>query len=155
MVTQLVRRARDEIAAKTEVAAPAAIRVTMHPSVESFARATGQPWWTSGATDRSAIDLLPVTILQQRGQLERTIRHEVAHVLVDEALSKRPMWVREGAASYFASPNPTRGAGLTRRSARGRRIPATDVGRRSPRCYARAEACFRRQIADGKAWRDD
>ena len=57
--------------------------MTVHPTVEAFARATGQPWWVSGATDGTNIDLLPLTILRQRGQLERTIRHEVAHVLVD------------------------------------------------------------------------
>jgi hypothetical protein len=154
VMTALVRRARDEIAVKAGVAAPAAIRVTIHPSVESFARATGQPWWVSGATDRSAIELMPVTILQQRGQVERTIRHEVAHVLIDDALSTRPMWVREGAALYFANASPV--------AVRPEKIvcPAdaeflrpTSAGAHRA-AYARAEACFRRQIAAGKNWRD-
>jgi SpoIID/LytB domain protein len=154
LVTQLVRRARDEIAARAGVAAPTAIRVTIHPSVESFGRTTGQPWWTSGATEQRAIDLLPVTILQQRGQLERTIRHEVAHVLVDDTLSKRPMWVREGAAFYFATPNPSTvrpNRTVCPRDAEFLRPTSAGAHRDA---YARAEACFRRQILEGKAWRD-
>lgn len=30
---------------------PARLRVTAHPTVDSFGRATGQPWWVSGATE--------------------------------------------------------------------------------------------------------
>jgi SpoIID/LytB domain protein len=154
VVLQMVRRARDEIAAKTGVKPPAAIRVTVHPNVESFGRATGQPWWVSGATDQSAIDLLPVAVLQQRGQFERTIRHEVAHVLIDSALSDRPMWVREGAALYFSNPAAAR--------ERPTRVQCPDdaeflrpVSAGAHRdAYARAEACFRRQVIDGRSWRD-
>ncbi|HYU78138.1 MAG TPA: SpoIID/LytB domain-containing protein, partial [Vicinamibacterales bacterium] len=104
-VLQLVRRARDQLASAIAVTAPREINVTVHPSVESFARATGQPWWVSGASDDNSIDLVPVSLLRQRGQLERAIRLEVAHVLLDGRLSTRPIWVREGAASYFAGPS--------------------------------------------------
>jgi SpoIID/LytB domain protein len=153
-VLQLVRKARDEIAATTGVRPPAAIRVTVHPNVESFGRASGQPWWVSGATERSAIELLPLTVLQQRGQFERTIRHEVAHVLLDGALNGKPMWVREGAALYFANP--------TRAGERTNRVRCPDdaellrpISAGAHRdAYARAESCFRRQILDGKPWRD-
>jgi hypothetical protein len=127
--------------------------VTVHPTVESFGRATGQPWWMSGATDGATIDLLPITVLRQQGQLERTIRHEIAHVLLDAALAKRPMWVREGAAAYYARPANARAsaadrvacptdAELTRALSAGAQRDA----------YARAEACFARAIASGKRW---
>lgn len=150
----LLGRARDEIARQANVAAPASIRVTVHPSVESFGRATGQPWWVSGATLGTAIDLLPLSILRQQGQLERTIRHEVAHALIDATLASRPMWVREGAAFYFAAPDAPAPAG---------RRPAcpTDAELLRPvsagaqrEAYARAETCFRMAIADGKNWKD-
>jgi SpoIID/LytB domain protein len=154
LVMQMVRRARDEIASKTGVKPPAAIRVTVHPNVESFGRVTGQPWWVSGATDESAIDLLPVTVLQQRGQFERTIRHEVAHVLIDSALANKPMWVREGAALYFSNPATT--------TERPNRVqcpedaeflrPISAGAHRD--AYGRAEACFRRQVLDGRSWRE-
>jgi hypothetical protein len=153
-LTALILRSRDEIAKLTGVT-PAHLRVTVHPTVDSFGRATGQPWWVSGATDGSSIDLLPITVLRQQGQLERTVRHEVAHALLDGALAKRPMWVREGAAVYFATP-------AAARQEKPERVPCpTDVELLRPisagaqrDAYARAEACFARAIADGKRWNE-
>lgn len=154
VVLSLIRRSRDEIAKLTGAVAPAKLKVTVHPSVDSFNRATGQPWWVSGATAGAEIDLLPITVLRQQGQLERTIRHEVTHALLDAALAKRPMWVREGAAAYFARPDgssskPARvecpsDLELTRPLSAGAQRDA----------YARAEACFARAMADGKKWAD-
>ncbi len=148
----LIRRSRDEIAKSTGASAPQ-LRVTVHPSVESFGRATGQPWWVSGATDGAAIDLLPIAIMRQQGQVERTVRHEVTHALLDSALAQRPMWVREGAAAYFA-------ASPAARATRPSRVPCpTDAELLRPvsagaqrDAYARAESCFARAIADGKRW---
>jgi stage II sporulation protein D len=151
-LADLVRSARDAIASSTTVGAPATIRVTVHPTVEAFGRATGQPWWVSGATDGTSIDLLPLTILRQRGQLDRTIRHEVAHVLLDSTLRGRPLWVREGAAFYFADPTPA--AELVSHPS----CPKDDEFLRPisagahRAAYARAESCFRRAIANGKPW---
>lgn len=153
-LVQLVRAARDQIAGTAGVKPPASIRVTVHPTVEAFGRATGQPWWVSGATDRVDIDLVPLGILRQRGQLERTIRHEVAHVLVDARIDHRPLWVREGAALYFADP-------ATAPASRGRTScprdeeflrPVSAGAHRS--AYARAEACFRRAVSEGRRWQD-
>jgi SpoIID/LytB domain protein len=153
-IMQLIRMARDEVAAKAAVKTPAVIRATVHPTVEAFARATGQPWWVSGATDGTSIDLLPLTILRQRGQLERTIRHEVAHVLIDAALTGRPLWVREGAVFYFADPAaseapPLRGGCPTDEEF----LRPLSAGTHRA-AYARAEACFRRAMAQGKRWSD-
>jgi hypothetical protein len=161
----LVRRARDEMATATGQTAPAVLRLTVHPTVESFGRATGQPWWVSGATSGAEISLLPVAILEQRGQLERTVRHEVAHALLDSILAGRPMWVREGAANYFSQT-----AGLSAEALKKAEVGSRTAG--SPRvtcptdaellrpvsagaqrdAYARAAACFARQIGSGKKW---
>ena len=92
-------------------------------------------------------------MLRQQGQLDRTIRHEVTHALLDGALAKRPMWVREGAAAYYSRaasanrPKPERTAcpsdvELLRPVSAGAQRDA----------YARAEACFARGIAEGKRW---
>jgi stage II sporulation protein D len=149
----LVRKSRDEIAALTGVK-PQTLRVTVHPTVDSFGRATGQPWWVSGATQGSAIDLLPLTVLRQQGQLERTVRHEVSHALLDAALADRPMWVREGAAAYFANP-----AARTAKPPRvscpsdAELLRALSAGAQRD-AYARAEACFARAIAEGKRWHE-
>ncbi len=150
----LIRRSRDEIARATGVKAQT-LRVTVHPTVESFGRATGQPWWVSGATSAAAIDVLSVAALRRQGQLERTVRREVAHALLDAALANKPMWVREGAAAYFADPAPGK-----RPEGRPARVPCpTDIELLRPisagaqrEAYSRAEACFARAIAEGKRW---
>jgi SpoIID/LytB domain protein len=147
----LIRKTSEELAKLTGVTIPP-LRVTVHPTVDSFGRATGQPWWVSGATSASTIDLLPLTVLRQQGQLERTVRHEVAHALLDAALAKKPMWVREGAAAYFANRAAV--------DARPDRVECpSDIELLRPisagaqrEASARAEACFARAIADGKRW---
>jgi SpoIID/LytB domain protein len=157
---KLLRASRDDIARLTGVTPPASLRVTVHPSVDSFGRATGQPWWVSGATDGTSIDLLPLTVLRQQGQLERTVRHEMAHALLDGVLAERPMWVREGAAAYFAHPPGTRPEAPG--AARPERVPCpADVELLRPisagaqrDAYARAEACFARAIAEGRRWNE-
>lgn len=151
-VVALIRQSRDEIAKAAGVAAPA-VRITVHPTVDSFGRATGQPWWVSGATEGATIDLLPIAVLRQQGQLERTIRHELTHVLLDAALAKRPMWVREGAAAYFARPatarltNPERVTCPTENEF----LRALSAGAQRD-AYARAETCFARAIGEGRRW---
>ncbi|HUQ87255.1 MAG TPA: SpoIID/LytB domain-containing protein [Vicinamibacterales bacterium] len=152
-VLSLIRRSRDEIAKATGVTVPPRLRVTIHPSVESFGRATGQPWWVSGATDGAAIDLLPITILRQQGQLDRTVRHEVTHALLDASLAKQPMWVREGAAAYFATAESARQVKAARTDCPADIELLRPVSAGAQRdAYARAEACFARAIADGKRW---
>jgi len=151
----LIRRARDATAKATGRPAPSTLRVTVHPNVESFGRATGQPWWVSAATTGTEIDVLPIALLKQRGQLERTLQHEVVHAMLDQALASRPMWVREGAAIYFSRDASQRGdAGTTSRVS----CP-TDADLLQPvsagaqrDAYARAEACFARAVASGKRW---
>jgi SpoIID/LytB domain protein len=155
-VLRAVVAARQDIASRTGIAAPALIRVTVHPTVESFGRTTGQPWWVSAATLGAAIDMLPSTILRRQGLLERTLRHEIAHVLIDERLAGRPMWVREGAALYFSSPPDPATARPDGRvscpSDQELLRPVSAGGQRD--AYARAEACFRRAIANGRHWYD-
>jgi hypothetical protein len=161
-VAAMIRRARDEIAAASGVTPPPVIRVTVHSEPAAFARATGLPWWTAGATAGNEIALLPTAVLTERGQLERTIRHEVAHVLLDASLTGKPLWVREGAALHFAgagawaASDPEPGArGPTPEAA----CPTDPELRRSTSqeaqriAYAGAEACFRRQLAAGVPWR--
>ena len=92
-------------------------------------------------------------MLRQQGQLERTIRHEITHVLLDGALAKRPMWVREGAAAYYARPSGARLANPDRVSCPtdSELTRALSAGAQRD-AYARAEICFARALADGKKW---
>jgi SpoIID/LytB domain protein len=149
----LIRKTADEIARATGVTVPA-LRVTVHGSVDSFGRATGESWWVTGSTSGASIDLLPIAILRQQGQLERTLRRELAHALLDGALSQRPVWVREGAAAYFANTNRPP-------AVRDRVSCPEDLELLRPisagaerEASARAEACFARGIAEGKRWNE-
>ena len=90
-------------------AAVANITLRFHPTTDDYERATGQAWFTSGAVVNNELHLLPLAVLRDRGVLERTIRHELVHVMTDSALGKRPAWVREGAAIYFAGERPIPG----------------------------------------------
>jgi hypothetical protein len=150
-LVKLLQQSRDDIAKETGVK-PANLRVTVHASVDSFGRATGQPWWASGSTNATTIDLLPIAMLRQRGQLERAVRHEIVHALLDSALAKKPVWVREGAAAYFSDP--------VARTAAAERVPCPSdeellrpISAGAQRdAYARAEKCFARAITGGKRW---
>lgn len=151
----LVRRARDDIAQRTGVAAPPTLTVTVHPTAESFARSTRQPWWVAGATEGTSIELLPIATLRLRGMLPRTVWHEVAHALLDPSLAGRALWVREGLPLYFSSGDPSTAVLLPRVQC------PTDEEVRQPvsagaqrEAYARAEQCVRRELARGRRWDD-
>jgi len=151
-IESLTARARDEIAGELGVPAPPHVVVRIHPSNQSFERATGQPWFTSGAVVAGEVHLAPAPVLRERGVLERTIRRQLVHVMIDEPLADRPAWVREGAALYFSG-------GRTELAER----PSCpdDVELQQPtsagalsNAFARALACFARQVRNGRTWKD-
>jgi hypothetical protein len=85
------------------------------------------------------------------------------HAMADGVLGKRPAWVREGAAIYFAGERPIPGQATDRSSLRpepratcpddNELLRPVSVGALS-NAYARARSCFARQIAAGRSWRD-
>jgi hypothetical protein len=158
----LAVRARDGLAKDLGAATPLRITFRLHPTIESYQRATGRPWYTAGATLGTDIHLVPLTVLRERGLLERTIRYELVHVLTRSALSSRPLWVREGVAAYFAGEGSVPGEAARRVVIPGVKMSCPDdrefAQPSSPgalsNAYARAAACVRRQIAAGKRWSD-
>jgi hypothetical protein len=69
-------------------------------------------------------------------------------------LASRPLWVRDGAAVYYADPG-------NRQPPRGRVACPDERDLAHPlslgslaTAYAQARACFVRQIAAGRSWRD-
>jgi SpoIID/LytB domain protein len=160
-IESLAVRARDEIASQLGVTPPARIVIRVHPSTQSYERATGQPWFTSGALVDGELHLMPAGALRDRGVLERTIRRELAHVMVDESLTRRPAWVREGAALYYSDSRAEAadGEGSSRPRSRaacpddGELLQPVSAGALS-NAYARALACFARQVGDGRSWKD-
>ena len=161
-IATLTVRARDDIARTLGVPAPARLTVRFHPTADDYERVTGQAWFTSGAIVNGELHLLPLAVLRERGVLDRTIRHELVHLMTESVLGQRPAWVQEGAAIYFAGERPIPGE------------PARQVFRPEPRlscpgdnellrpvsvgaltnAFARARACFARQMDSGKTWRN-
>jgi SpoIID/LytB domain protein len=162
-ILRLTGRARDELAQALGVSAPTRLTLRFHPTTADYERATGTPWFASGALVNGELHLLPLAVLRERGVLERTIRHEMVHVMTDSVLGQRPAWVREGAAIYFAGERPIPGEPIKRSAFRPEPRPScpgdndllrpVSVGALA-NAYAQARFCFTRQMATGKDWRD-
>ena len=159
MIGDLAVKTRQSLEVTLGVGGPESIALRFHPTVESYQRATGQPWFTTAATVGREIHLVPVAVLRQRGALERTVRHELVHVLADSVLAGRPLWVREGAAMYFAGERAVT-QDMPRPSDPNRRLTCpTDAELRHPAsrdamgaAYVRAVECFTQEIDAGKKW---
>jgi stage II sporulation protein D len=160
-IEALALRARDDIAKTLGVTAPPHLALRFHATTQSYERATGQAWFTSGAIVANEVHLLPLAVLRDRGVLERTVRHELVHLMLDEPLTRRPAWISEGAAQYFSGQRPETAAGESPFTPRGRLSCPEDAELRQPvsagslsNAHARALECFARQAGDGRSWRD-
>ena len=161
-IAQLTDRTRGEIARALGLPTPARVVVRFHPTTASYEHATGQPWFTSGASVGGELHLVPLASLRERGVLERTIRHELVHLMSDPVLRERAAWVREGAAIYFAGwgpvPGDARPAALSLQSRLACPADPDLLRPVSPgslsNALASSLACFSRQMAAGKPWRD-
>jgi SpoIID/LytB domain protein len=115
--TDFLRRAN---AASIAISGIPTLEIRLNQSTGDFTSRTGQPWWAAAATKGNRIELPPVAILKRRGVLTTTLRHELAHVVIDLVSHDRaPRWLEEGFAIYLAgegrmfSPYQRRGALLT------------------------------------------
>jgi hypothetical protein len=156
-IRRLVSRSTAELQASLGATAPSSLVLTFHPTVESYQRATGLPWFTAGAAQGSAIALLPLPVLQKRQLLESTIRHELAHAITGRALEGAPMWLYEGVAVWAErgakddeSNSSQRGSIVCPADAEFRAAASGDALRR---IYDRAEQCYMRERAAGRSWR--
>jgi SpoIID/LytB domain protein len=148
-----VARARDELSRTLAVDAPPRLTATFHATAAEYEKASGHPWFTSGALVDGSLHFLPASVLRDRGVLERTVRRGLVALMTASSLAGRPLWIREGIAGYFADPQapipetrqtcPT-DAELARPVSAGALSDA----------YARARACVARQVAGGRLWRD-
>src|SRR5215471_17291064 len=77
--------------------------VRLNETTGDFTGRTGQPWWAAAATKGNRIEFQPLPILKQRGVLFSTLRHELAHVMIDAVSHNHPpRWLAEGFAIYLA-----------------------------------------------------
>jgi stage II sporulation protein D len=82
---------------------PHVIEVRVYPDAESFRDATGEPGWVAAYTHGARIEMQTVR------DAEKTLRHELLHVLVEsQAAPSLPRWFREGLVEYLSGP-PGRG----------------------------------------------
>jgi hypothetical protein len=155
-------KARDDLMRALGVGAPPRVTLRFHPTTDDYERATGRAWFTSATLVNHELHLLPLATLRDRGVLERTIRHELVHLMTDGVLGQRPLWVREGAAIYFAGESPIPGEPQRpafkpepRAScpADNDLLRPVSVGALT-NAYARARACFAKQIGAGKSWKE-
>jgi SpoIID/LytB domain protein len=161
VIQKLALRARDDLVRRLGTSPPASITLRFHPTTDDYEHATGQPWFTSGAVLNGELHLLPLAVLRERGVLERAIRHQIVHLLTDPVVSGRPAWVREGAAIYYAGERPA--ASAVRQWPPFKPAPKgscpSDAELQHPvsagalaNAYARARACFARQVEAGRKW---
>jgi len=136
-VLSLAERQLREAARRTGLAPPAGVEIRVYPDVETFRNATGEPGWVAARTQGRRIELQPAALLRSRGVLERTMWHEVFHVLLEaQAVAGLPVWFREGLAEYLERPVAGVAAGIptdeelrqTSDSARARRAYAEAAG---------------------------
>ena len=154
-VARLTARVRDDLASVLG-ASVAPITVRVHASLESFRLATGRPWWVRSVSAGTSIDLVPSALLAQPDGFEGALRIAVAELFVSEGLRGRPLWVRIGAARYFA--RDSRGAAPDAES----REPCPSDGELTRAisasaqraAEATAEACFAREYGRTGDWRE-
>ncbi len=90
------------------------LEIRLNESTGDFTARTGQPWWAAAATLGNRIELQPARILKQRGVLFTTLRHELAHIVVDSISKRAPRWLEEGFALYLAGESQMISRYLTR-----------------------------------------
>ncbi|HEU4870462.1 MAG TPA: hypothetical protein VFT08_06405 [Pyrinomonadaceae bacterium] len=79
------------------------LEIVFNASTGDFIARTGMPSWAAAATRKNRIELQPLTLLKQRRILESTLRHELAHALIDAlGNGQTPRWLAEGMAIYLA-----------------------------------------------------
>lgn len=141
----------DTLLKRTSLTRPGRVTLQFHPTVESFRRATGQPWWVAAASSGTEIQLLPASVLRSRGTLESTLRHEIAHAITSPRLEGRPRWVREGAAIYF-SGEPFTVPPLRMKCPEDQEIALASSAGALRDAYGRSAACFVQQVDSGRRW---
>jgi hypothetical protein len=79
------------------------LKINFNATTGDFVARTGMPSWAAAATRKNKIELQPLPLLKQRRILETTLRHELAHALIDAlGNGQTPRWLAEGMALYLA-----------------------------------------------------
>jgi stage II sporulation protein D len=110
-VLELAERLLSAVARRTQWPVPAGIEIRLYPTVDAFRNSTGEPGWVAAHADGRRIHLQPASVLRAHGALDRVLRHELIHVLMEaQAAPSLPLWFREGLAEYLDPSNRPAGA---------------------------------------------
>jgi stage II sporulation protein D len=114
------------------------VTIRVYPDLDAFRNATGEPGWVAARTSGSNIDLQPLAILQARGVLRSTLRHELLHVAIESnATPGLPLWFREGLVEYLADDRTSAPAAA--------QVSDADLAQREDQARARAAYAQARQ----------
>jgi stage II sporulation protein D len=82
---------------------PSEVQIWVYPTVETFRNGTAEPGWVAARTSGTKIEMQPSEVLEKRGALESTVRHEMLHAFVESAaVPGLPLWFREGLVEWLA-----------------------------------------------------
>jgi stage II sporulation protein D len=110
-VLALGERLLGALVRRTTWPAPAGIEIRVYPTVDAFRNATGEPGWVAAHTEGRRIHLQPAAVLRTHDALERVLRHELIHVLMEaQAAPGLPVWFREGLVGYLEHAGSNAGA---------------------------------------------
>ncbi len=107
-VLRTLEAARRDVARRTAAASVptddvSLLDVVIHDTTGDFVAATGQPWWAAAVTHDHQIELQPLEILRSRGVLDQTLKHEYAHIVIENLSGgNAPRWLAEGLAAHIA-----------------------------------------------------
>lgn len=144
---QIAVRAHESLSKVLGTSSMVPVTIELHDSLDSFRYETGRPWWVSAAVTGTTLDLAPATLLAQREGVEMTVRTAMAELLVTPVLMDRPVWIRVGAARYFAHktlpPVPAKSPACPVDAELRMAVSATaqrEAEQRAERCFAYAFA---------------
>ncbi len=98
---EVLEAQRAKLAGRADVL-PKRIRARAWETTADFIRTTRQPGWVAASNDGRVIDLQPLDLLQRKGILESTLRHELTHLAVHRRRAPEvPHWYEEGLVLFM------------------------------------------------------
>ena len=127
-------------------------QIKVYPSMDAYRNSTGQPGWVAAFTRGQTISLQPLATLRGKRIVEATLRHELAHLLIEfRARPGTPLWFREGLALYF-SENRNAGPVAMTDAEMEEALRHPEDRRRLERAYAASRARVAKMVEkNGKA----
>jgi stage II sporulation protein D len=137
-VLLLAEQCRRAVVARFPQTESRAWEIRVYPDLDSFRNATGEPGWVAARSEGTTIEMQPADVLERRGVLEATLRHEMLHVAVEsQAAEGLPVWFREGLVECL-DRHASRNANAS--VPEDRAIEQRADRRRAGQAYAAAEA---------------